>query len=80
MLLEVVSEKTGYPAEMLNADMGLDADLGIDSISASKSSQPCRKKLPEAPGREAGARGANTLRQIGFRGRIPLTPIASPRG
>ncbi|MEA3465142.1 MAG: beta-ketoacyl synthase N-terminal-like domain-containing protein, partial [Thermodesulfobacteriota bacterium] len=31
-LLEVVAEKTGYPQEMLELDMSLDADLGIDSI------------------------------------------------
>ena len=31
-LLEVVSEKTGYPAEMLEMNMDMEADLGIDSI------------------------------------------------
>lgn len=31
-VLEVVSEKTGYPTEMLNLGMSLDHDLGIDSI------------------------------------------------
>jgi len=32
MLLDVVSEKTGYPTEMLGLDMDLEADLSIDSI------------------------------------------------
>ncbi|WP_330301466.1 SDR family NAD(P)-dependent oxidoreductase [Streptomyces sp. NBC_00503] len=32
VLLEVVSEKTGYPADMLELDMDIEADLGIDSI------------------------------------------------
>ncbi|MEV4193871.1 SDR family NAD(P)-dependent oxidoreductase, partial [Streptomyces toxytricini] len=32
VLLEVVSEKTGYPADMLDLDMDIEADLGIDSI------------------------------------------------
>ncbi|PTM15106.1 MAG: polyketide-type polyunsaturated fatty acid synthase PfaA [Bacteroidetes bacterium] len=32
MLLTVVSEKTGYPAEMLDLSMDMEADLGIDSI------------------------------------------------
>ncbi|MCH7866524.1 MAG: SDR family NAD(P)-dependent oxidoreductase [Myxococcales bacterium] len=32
LLLEVVSDKTGYPPEMLNMEMELEADLGIDSI------------------------------------------------
>ncbi len=31
-LLEVVSDKTGYPADMLDLSMDLEADLGIDSI------------------------------------------------
>ena len=30
--MEVVSEKTGYPAEMLELNMDMEADLGIDSI------------------------------------------------
>ncbi|MEU1042913.1 SDR family NAD(P)-dependent oxidoreductase, partial [Streptomyces sp. NPDC005907] len=32
VLLEVVAQKTGYPAEMLELDMGVESDLGIDSI------------------------------------------------
>ena len=32
MLLEVVSDKTGYPEEMLGLDLDLEADLSIDSI------------------------------------------------
>jgi len=31
-MLEVVSDKTGYPVEMLDLDMEIEADLGIDSI------------------------------------------------
>lgn len=31
-LLKIVSEKTGYPAEMLDVNMDLEADMGIDSI------------------------------------------------
>ncbi|SFE77110.1 polyketide-type polyunsaturated fatty acid synthase PfaA [Chitinophaga sp. CF118] len=32
ILIEVVSEKTGYPHEMLGMDMDMEADLSIDSI------------------------------------------------
>ena len=32
LLMEVVAEKTGYPAEMLAPHMELEADLGVDSI------------------------------------------------
>ncbi|MFF4227957.1 beta-ketoacyl synthase N-terminal-like domain-containing protein, partial [Streptomyces sp. NPDC001820] len=31
-LLDVVAQKTGYPADMLELDMDIEADLGIDSI------------------------------------------------
>ncbi len=32
LLIRLVSERTGYPAEMLDLDLNLEADLGIDSI------------------------------------------------
>jgi acyl transferase domain-containing protein/NAD(P)H-dependent flavin oxidoreductase YrpB (nitropropane dioxygenase family)/NAD(P)-dependent dehydrogenase (short-subunit alcohol dehydrogenase family) len=32
ILLKIVSDKTGYPPEMLGLDLDLEADLGIDSI------------------------------------------------
>lgn len=32
ILTEIVAERTGYPIEMLDADLDLEADLGIDSI------------------------------------------------
>ena len=32
MLLDVVSDKTGYPKEILTVDMDIELDLGIDSI------------------------------------------------
>jgi len=31
-VLQAVSEKTGYPAEMLDMDLDLEADLGIDTV------------------------------------------------
>jgi len=48
-LLAVVSEKTGYPVEMLDLDMGLDADLGIDSIKRVEILSAIQEKLPAAP-------------------------------
>jgi acyl transferase domain-containing protein/NADP-dependent 3-hydroxy acid dehydrogenase YdfG len=32
MLVEIVSDKTGYPTDMIDSDMDLESDLGIDSI------------------------------------------------
>jgi acyl transferase domain-containing protein/NAD(P)-dependent dehydrogenase (short-subunit alcohol dehydrogenase family) len=49
VLLEVVSEKTGYPAEMLELDMALEADLGIDSIKRVEILSALQERLPEAP-------------------------------
>jgi malonyl CoA-acyl carrier protein transacylase len=49
VLLSVVSEKTGYPEEMLNLSMGLDADLGIDSIKRVEILSALQERLPEAP-------------------------------
>jgi len=49
VLLEVVSEKTGYPIEMLNLDMDMEADLGIDSIKRVEIMSAMQERLPEAP-------------------------------
>jgi acyl transferase domain-containing protein/short-subunit dehydrogenase len=48
-LLEIIAEKTGYPMEMLNLDMSLDADLGIDSIKRVEILSALQEKYPEAP-------------------------------
>ncbi len=31
-VLEIVAEKTGYPPEMLDMDLDLEADLGVDTV------------------------------------------------
>ena len=49
VLLSVVSEKTGYPEEMLELSMGLDADLGIDSIKRVEILSALQERLPDAP-------------------------------
>ncbi len=49
ILLEVIAEKTGYPAEMLELDMALDADLGIDSIKRVEILSALQERLPQAP-------------------------------
>ena len=48
-VLAVVSEKTGYPTEMLTLDMGLDSDLGVDSIKRVEIMAALRSHLPSAP-------------------------------
>ncbi len=65
VLLSVVSEKTGYPVEMLNLSMGLDADLGIDSIKRVEIMAALRAQLPGAPEIKPEHLGSlQTLQQI----------------
>ena len=47
MLLEVVSEKTGYPSEMLEMSMDMEADLGIDSIKRVEIFGALTKQYPD---------------------------------
>ncbi len=65
VLREVVSEKTGYPAEALELDLELDADLGIDSIKRVEIFTALQERLPEAPPVKAEHLGTlRTLRQV----------------
>lgn len=48
-LLNVVVEKTGYPAEMLNMDMAIEADLGIDSIKRVEILSTLVQRIPNLP-------------------------------
>lgn len=47
-LIEIVSERTGYPPEMLEPTLDLEADLGIDSIKRVEILNSFRKLLPES--------------------------------
>ena len=48
-LLEIVSEKTGYPTEMLELEMDIEADLGIDSIKRVEILGAMRDEFPALP-------------------------------
>ncbi|WP_428309393.1 SDR family NAD(P)-dependent oxidoreductase [Hydrocarboniphaga sp.] len=48
LLLEIVADRTGYPADMLALDADLEADLGIDSIKRVEIVGALQKKLPES--------------------------------
>jgi acyl transferase domain-containing protein/NAD(P)H-dependent flavin oxidoreductase YrpB (nitropropane dioxygenase family) len=47
-LLEIVSERTGYPVDMLGLDADLEGDLGIDSIKRVEIAGTFTQDLPEA--------------------------------
>jgi acyl transferase domain-containing protein/NAD(P)-dependent dehydrogenase (short-subunit alcohol dehydrogenase family)/acyl carrier protein len=48
-LLEVVSRLTGYPAEMLEMEMDIESDLGIDSIKRVEILSTLEETLPGLP-------------------------------
>jgi acyl transferase domain-containing protein/NAD(P)-dependent dehydrogenase (short-subunit alcohol dehydrogenase family)/acyl carrier protein len=48
-MLEVVSELTGYPVEMLDPTMDIEADLGIDSIKRVEILSSFEEKMPGMP-------------------------------
>ena len=62
-LLAVVSEKTGYPVEMLELEMGMDSDLGIDSIKRVEILSALQERLPGAP--VIGPEHLGTLHTLG---------------
>ena len=65
VLLEVVAEKTGYPVDILNLDMEMDSDLGIDSIKRVEILSTLQQRIPESPPVGPEHLGAlRTLRQV----------------
>lgn len=65
LLLQVVSEATGYPLESLALSMDLEADLGIDSIKRVEILSMVSRRVPGAPSVDPERLGAlKTLQQI----------------
>src|SRR5581483_5179954 len=65
IFVQVVAEKTGYPAETVNLDMDLESDLGIDSIKRVEILSGVQERAPDAPTVEPEQLGRlRTLRQI----------------
>lgn len=58
LVMQVISDKTGYPQEMLGMDMDLEADLSIDSIKRMEIIGELRKQLG---GFEAGQENEETV-------------------
>ncbi len=82
IMLDVVSSKTGYPSEMIQMEMELEADLGIDSIKRVEILAAVREKAPSLPDLDPAALGA--LRTVGeivdhLKARLPSTGmVAAP--
>jgi PfaD family protein len=65
LLLQVVSEATGYPVETLALGMDLEADLGIDSIKRVEILSMLSRRVPGAPSVNPEKLGSlRTLQQV----------------
>ncbi|MGW4767313.1 SDR family NAD(P)-dependent oxidoreductase [Nocardia sp. NPDC004278] len=62
-LLSIVAEKTGYPADMLDVSMDVEADLGIDSIKRVEIMGALQERFPDSP--QAGPEQMGELRTLG---------------
>ncbi|MFJ9370916.1 SDR family NAD(P)-dependent oxidoreductase [Nocardia sp. NPDC101769] len=49
LLLDVIADKTGYPPDMLELSMTMEADLGIDSIKRVEILSSLQEKYPDIP-------------------------------
>jgi len=65
VVLEVVGERTGYPREMIDLDMDIEADLGIDSIKRVEIFAAVEERIPTFAGVRPDQIGSiRTLREI----------------
>ncbi len=83
-LLAVVAEKTGYPVEMVDPAMDLEADLGIDSIKRVQILGAVTERIPGLPqvGPEqlAELRSVDDLVDVLAVGSVPAAQPAQPAG
>jgi acyl transferase domain-containing protein len=81
VLIAAVADKTGYPAGMLELDMRLDVDLGIDSIKRVEILSAVQERLPDAPALAPEQLGSlGTLREIAtaLEAELPRAPRPTP--
>ncbi|WP_329222657.1 SDR family NAD(P)-dependent oxidoreductase [Streptomyces sp. NBC_01485] len=81
VLYEVIAERTGYPPDMLEPHMELEADLGIDSIKRVEILSLLRRRIPDAP--DVPTEELARLRTLGqiterFRTSVTTTPATTP--
>jgi len=80
-LIEIVSEKTGYPPEMLEMEMDMEADLGIDSIKRVEILGAMQERFPGLPQIAAGAlEEMRTLAEIVECMPLPVENVSLPDG
>ena len=66
-VLEIISEQTGYPVDMLEPDLDLEADLGIDTVKQAETFVAIRQAFDIPRRDDLNLRDYNTLaRVVGF--------------
>ncbi|MBI3299161.1 MAG: SDR family NAD(P)-dependent oxidoreductase [Elusimicrobia bacterium] len=63
-IVALVSEKTGYPAEMLELDLDMEADLGIDTVKQAELIGIIRDEYGIAKGENLSLKDYPTLRHV----------------
>jgi acyl transferase domain-containing protein/acyl carrier protein/NADP-dependent 3-hydroxy acid dehydrogenase YdfG len=77
-VLSIVSEKTGYPLDMLHLDMEMEAELGIDSIKQVEILSALQTHYPGSPDIPASVLSTlKTLRDVALK-IGSLAPVAPP--
>jgi len=79
VMMDVVAEKTGYPTEMLELEMDMEADLGIDSIKRVEILGSVQETIPDLP--ELNPEDLAELRTLGeivsyMQSKVPAAPAA----
>lgn len=79
-LIDIVSQLTGYPAEMLGTEMDIESDLGIDSIKRVEILSALEEKMPHLPKVTPDMMGTlKTLGQIiAYLGKVPEDIASEP--
>ncbi|UGT56323.1 type I polyketide synthase [Nocardia asteroides] len=77
-LREVVADKTGYPVEMVDPTMDLEADLGVDSIKRVQVIGALQERFPSLP--SLGPEQLGTLRTLDQIADLLAADSAAPSG
>ncbi len=80
VMMAVVAEKTGYPTEMLELEMDMEADLGIDSIKRVEILGSVQETIPDLP--ELNPEDLAELRTLGeivsyMQSKVSSAPVSS---
>ena len=79
-VLAIVAEKTGYPPDMLDLELDLEADLGVDTVKQAETFAAVREAYDIARQENLKLRDFPTLRHVvGVRLRVPSGPEAGSR-